>query len=740
TEQGASTTPFTKGVAVGSGVSGDLIKTPLALDPTSKYVKFFCDAASCNASYMNSLKDSISGSVPGNVMSTADTISGIGSGQDFLDNWLDPYKNEMLAYASFCPDAITQHLSRKLEIQCSYLGCLETDVKQSGAPPGVCQRTKQFSECVYSNQQMFSLIPFANVIKDATKLASNIISDPIQMGLTAGALACTEGVGGAIFGIEPGSWFHGACNTYAGVTTAFNYYNSAMNMVGKFKNVLGSETNSCPASQKLNVRRSQKEIGTYPEPLTPDKDYLERTGLSCYSSHCTKMEGNKELIYTFSKNDNGESVINIYSRQKDQESMKYLGSTEDIQIPKYTKNNIDAKGNINDKEIVTVADLKAQGLDESINNADIEGKKTNNKAETTVDESYWVAADNQDVEDILNSARFSDSNNDPNNPISQEIQTKSNAVFESYNNYKKQINNYDTELDKLNLDETIIKTGAFKSYNEQLITDLELPAIGDLTKSEIIEQLNLEEGKFISGTELKVRLKAIQAKNSKGDLNSKIKDLDDVYKKEITEYTYQQYFGSLENAMRTIHGISNGASVMTNLIFRNKDIAFGKDTILGSFSQTLNKASNFEEILCEEKLQTDVSLAGQAVIDRTENGNFRNGAFISGRRTGLIETENTTYYDYYFQAKIQTKKPTKVQIILKGSSQLDITKEISNTNQILVQPEIPITLSNGKYHIYTSKEKYDSVCLKFNTKIKNIYDQTSIDGDEICSTIIKEEK
>ena len=108
----------------------------------------------------------------------------------------DPSGSLIMSMLQLCIPGILLNLNKMREIECTYLYCLKTQIP-AGVPPRACTIQRSYSWCMFVWGEIFSLIPFSNLIRAVLEMIMKILTDPatfigILVGLICGNATVNE--------------------------------------------------------------------------------------------------------------------------------------------------------------------------------------------------------------------------------------------------------------------------------------------------------------------------------------------------------------------------------------------------------------------------------------------------------------------------------------------------------------------------------------------------------------------
>ncbi|MFH1212246.1 MAG: hypothetical protein V1659_04965 [Candidatus Woesearchaeota archaeon] len=121
-----------------------------------------------------------------------DELSLVTRGGNFSES-MDPEQSFFWSVATLCVPGFIHNLEKLEAINCEYEYCLTNWAKQ-GMPIDQCGEVKSFNTCKFWAGEAFSVIPYTQILKDISRMATQILTDPATaLGFTFGVIAKLDG-------------------------------------------------------------------------------------------------------------------------------------------------------------------------------------------------------------------------------------------------------------------------------------------------------------------------------------------------------------------------------------------------------------------------------------------------------------------------------------------------------------------------------------------------------------------
>lgn len=766
-------------------------------------------------------------------------------------NWsdaLDPYKSKWVAIGTMCLPAWIHHNEVEKSIECEFLSCLSDSTTYGGGTVSMCQKNKDFSQCVKQKSDLYNLIPITAIFKDLSGRIADAISSPATVAGIAAPLACLA--------YPEAGLTHSACNIYIAGTQSLNFVNKAKNIVQ------GETSPSANCEVSLN-KYDQKYIDYTNPPLKPltnkemevngKKIYLDDNGFYrienadgktttrvlpsdsdnngevddfvIYEDNSLKSHSREEIF-----NNVGNKITSSLDPKKIEETntiRNFLGSkidkqpkstTEDISSDLYDlqewntayknkqgktessttnkkseedaiKNNqefadeyfdqLKIDGKVDPNLEVSNADIlkrfqtdisKMESLNSDKNSAmaqlskeypelnsqgifktDTNGKTIFYKDNAKLFDDALLKTE-EDIQNIQKAAQGT--------PMGKQTQDWVDAVNGYKQTYQDNIGTYDKEQGKVDAYNKLLekypgkikdltpeqRTALFKETSEllgttddkgseenKIMNNLVVSPDDGRTVKDLAEDAGLDD--YIDNKEDKADEAENKIIKAKDKIGSEYKDI-------ARAQQYAQNFGDAERTTRTIFGVAAGIQSFKALLGveynPEEDWGDGIFGFMGDTSRFLNDMSNFEQMVCEDRLSIDTETGDEVALIDEGAGSYSPGAIITGSRSQL--NKETEKYDYFFEASMKMNKVSqaKAQIVVYGTENKDITKDMTGKTSILLVKNVPIRIGGTRAYVFSSEEKYDKICLEFDKTIKSIFDYATSNDKKICQQIIQE--
>src|SRR3989344_2503896 len=89
----------------------------------------------------------------------------------------NPSDSLIMSMLQLCIPGILLNLNKMREIECTYLYCLKNQIP-AGVPPRACTIQRSYSWCMFVWGEIFSLIPFSNLLRNILQMIMRILTDP----------------------------------------------------------------------------------------------------------------------------------------------------------------------------------------------------------------------------------------------------------------------------------------------------------------------------------------------------------------------------------------------------------------------------------------------------------------------------------------------------------------------------------------------------------------------------------
>lgn len=99
----------------------------------------------------------------------------------------------VLSVATFCVPGVIYNLNKYRQIECMYADCLQKSV-DSGVPIKVCEDQKEYATCKYFVGEIFKVLPITAIFDYYTRMARNVLADPLSTAGLALGLVCKPSV------------------------------------------------------------------------------------------------------------------------------------------------------------------------------------------------------------------------------------------------------------------------------------------------------------------------------------------------------------------------------------------------------------------------------------------------------------------------------------------------------------------------------------------------------------------
>ncbi len=87
--------------------------------------------------------------------------------------------NLVISSIGLCLPGVVLNLNKYRQIQCRYVGCLESDVNAGVATVESCRELRDYQECKYIWGEIFQVIPFAGAVDQLLGVLKSILTDPV---------------------------------------------------------------------------------------------------------------------------------------------------------------------------------------------------------------------------------------------------------------------------------------------------------------------------------------------------------------------------------------------------------------------------------------------------------------------------------------------------------------------------------------------------------------------------------
>lgn len=769
---------ITRSVSVSLGAGADAINS-VTLGPTGKTIKTLCDYATCQKTVLEGLKAPMNNLLGPTVSHIFDNAGQMVGKSDFVST-LDPYKSEWIAYATLCPDAIVYHKDIEKGIDCSYLKCLDEGVTDYGATLSSCSDQKNYATCVHDTGSTLNAIPGVSIIKDGLNFVSQTLSDPIHLLGVAAPLACKL--------IPMGTTLHAACNLPVTITTSLSFLKSSK--------ALGTSRQT-PADQcgpiLDNMKKRTQPVGNaateQPTIVGANKN------IECYTGYCQIKGTDIRMAPAGEVDKKGEIKTGSIAIYKGNQFQYVLDSAKLTELNKIVENQALLQKDNAGKEIPS--GLSQDDFKNGLNNI---GGLKNIKVDTSATTSTGgIVQDVTKAQKILreypiltkygiytisngrvhysgeNALRFlSDANDVSNNYVKQMNKYADTDVYKSMvaglvarKNYDDAVTSFSPIIENLKPAESSFSTllnYAEKKPGEKITPEDKTKIQAALEKTSIITEENSNQlladvmqklskkgatyGDVFNKKEIK-NLKTL-SKKTKDAIDKAQTKLDKAAKAQksaeadiATEKTFEQYFGSWKDTFQTLFGVSNGITAIQELTGSSFASQGWKESAIGGISRWFGKIANYEQTMCESNIRQDRGVGQGTVLNEIGVGQFRSGAYISGRRSGFVNVKGVPpHYDYFIEGSVNTVHDgLTFSIVLESSKNrdLDITYNVTGSNVPDVVKNVPYTFGGQRQFIFSSPKDYSRVCLKFNHNLDEYFDVSTIKGKELCQTISSEE-
>lgn len=756
--------PFTTIGAIGAGATSDGLN--VASNSASPFLEF-CKILTCQSEFQTT------------VTGVFDDYLGDYAGYLGYNNFsasLDPHKSKWVAYGMLCIPEIIYHQEVQKGIECTYLDCLETSVSTQGATPAACVSQKQFSECVYSTGGLLDTIPVLSAVRDASARLGDILSNPIQTIGVAAPFACLL--------IAKGTIPHAACNIYIGVTSAFSIFGTYANILAPAQ---GPSDHCAVVEQNINLNRVNP-VGNFP---VPEQSQQLSNNLVKYQDYYVIQDKNivimpildydkgtvkDYLIYQNNKNV-PVNIVGIKSALGDFQSSGSTGgatgagTTTNPEVPKdYNYNFGEAiltagqgvyMERTSDGQLIAVsgADKSAQVvLDYPLLQQYGIVKNVNGK---------WVVDNSkgQEFTDKLNEIAYTERKQYEqyaNTELGQQLRELSDARTNYMSllkdapkivDQKNALSGYD-QMKGLPISEDDKTLAQLETENPELYAKIKQVYIAKIGE----DQAGTEEGwneyknkkiKDVKEDELlENRKDALEE-----DADKRADKIEDAYDDMVSEANdvaiekrYNQYFGSFKSTVQSAWGAGAGLGVLRNLMGASfgGDAEWWQDSI-GALGRAIGSVATFERDLCSSDIDTSAGVGETVVMNQVGTGTYRNGAYISARRSGLVEAPNGTYYDYFIAGSVNIKNlPTsnaRLVLIDSVGRETDYTQTVFNSGSVLLMRNTVTSIAGNNYYSFTSTQKYSKICWVLGASLNDLFDYVEGNGgsNRICQTIMGEE-
>jgi len=723
-------TPPTQAAAKALGAAVNGIHG-FTLGPAGAAITETCKYATCQKTIFSALNGPMENVLGPSLTQTFNDAGQISGKPDFIST-LDPFKSKYIAYASLCPEAIVYHKNIEKGIECSYLQCLDQGVTNYGASLSSCMDQKNYATCVHDTGSALNAMPGISIIRDGMNFVSQAFKDPVHLFGVAEPLACM------LFGT--GTTAQAVCNIPVTVTATLNFFKSTQQQL--------SNTNPNPADQcGASLNDMKKRVTNFQnfsqQQVKPIKTVGTNKNIECYTGYCQIKNTNIRIVPTGGVDENGNidaTGMSIYNGNKLESVINYQDLKDLSSV--YTNQKTNTVGGKSTSPTLTSDDFANMFMGNSLTKGNEQTMTQTSRGlnPTELANTKKILAENPYLSDMGiytlhgNVLSF--------NPDKAEILGNANiAVRDSY---VTTMNSFATDSDTYKVMKNALETGdeyrqvikdnapivtstsktdstfaTVQDYADRDPNDVISP--GDRAKLFVAfdtsdQVVKDSDSSFWLGNSREIRKLRTKETLTYGDLFTKdVKDridkaakankkkLDDAKEKIddaaskaesaqnaiATDETFRKNFGSIKNTFATMFSMSNGITILQDLF--NTDFASQgwKDGIMGDISRFFGNIANIEQVMCKANLREDLGVGQGTVLNEYGVGQFRQGAYISGRRSGYVEsTDVPGHYDYFIGGSVTTNKKDgltfKILLYSANGRIEDITYNITGENILML--------------------------------------------------------
>ena len=772
----------TAGAAVPTGLAAD--KISVLSRATGLPFREVCEFMACTSDY-NTFALDILNNIP-----LVNDISEYAGYSNFAST-MNPYKSELIAYASLCIPAWIHHQKMRNAIECHYLECLTNGVTNYGATVASCQDQKAFNTCAYNTGAIFDSIPGVSLLRDAGNRLVDIMKDPISLFGTLAPLAC------ALIP-EKGTVFHASCNIYVTLTSVPN----AINTIQAIATERADPSTNCQVV--LNsidpLTRAWAPVGNYPEGYSyyssKEVNGVKVTcnqDLCCIGSADCKTAGVFAIpVWNFDRNV-AENLIFYDSTGKrlgDTNSMIY---TQNAQTPSGTGNTGQGAGQQGTKqsgsgtssETLTIdltSDLPRKVYSTDSNNMLVNSDGTpidltdrqillslgliDSSGKVNPDwEGKWtdIAANIN----ILQEQKYEQLKGTRAYDYAVELQNKlkerndflkfNEKIKEALLQSEKIVNDADYfSIGFLGSGKTVVKDGKLTEDGERLKNHLIDTNLYDenSAKSFILNNAGKEDGSskpILQKLEDEKKYKQIIEFTQKGlDENKKaIKEKESAVKSAMFDLRqaklFDDYFGSTKKFIKTLWGVGSGLTTFRNM-FNAEWGTYSDGSFFGKIRNFIADVTQVEKTICESRISTNRGLGDGVLMNKVGKNTYRNAAYISARRSTINEDlqSGKKTYDYWIEGSVVSYKKSGLGIRLimyTADGQMDdFTKEVTKEDNPTLYQGRALTFGGlGKSYIFQSEKQYTKACIHFlTTSMSEYFDFVNLNDNKLCQKVVVE--
>lgn len=197
------------------GGSGDLKKI-------GKFLKAICKFVTCE--YSEEIMDYYAGKIFGQDSFAQKYAFGEVGGVDSIS-----YRDNIVyATITACVPGVLYNLQKWRQIECSYGTCLLRDIPEKGLDLKTCGDMYRWGMCNFVSGQIFSLLPFSNILDEAGDMIAEVRSNPFKLISAAIGVSCK---GYCKTDSPANKWLFLPCSISKATSLALNAYTDSVSII-----------------------------------------------------------------------------------------------------------------------------------------------------------------------------------------------------------------------------------------------------------------------------------------------------------------------------------------------------------------------------------------------------------------------------------------------------------------------------------------------------------------------------
>ena len=641
-----------------------------------------CELLTCKSTYLDEL-----GLGVGEIFNVDSIAAELGASSMDL---FDPYRSEIVAYATACVPAWIYHQRVKQGIECNYLECLNSGIREMGFTVEQCERNKAYDHCLRQAGNVFYMLPFSGMFSDLASDFSNLVGDPANLIGGAVSLSCR-------LLRDTSSAVHGGCvltQSAMSIPAHYERFMGVIDQMSRIGGVSGPVDDICAPSlsgishaikmewdrdKELDAFGSGREFfgKSFANNHTISGNAVRCLGMECYIYDGD--DGDAELV--------GKSVMGIDELRFYDDKGKLVDEFEDDWFSDFSDFSRDHRNDYFKEYESNHPEAFAYTM--NINRLRSERSERLKGEEQRLGDVEFLHTVLDDMGRRSTWGDFKEEYFDDDSFLSKKFDEKYGKGASS--NFLKNLSGMGLGLDDLEDDNRI--------------------------RSDVNNYVN-ESSNWA---------------NFKENLNIAF---NEVMEKLTLRYDSKSSVALVRQGAR---GVSTAAD-----LFGWDDRRWADDSVAGQLSNWVDvNIAQPERAWCDRRISSvvDPVSGGDGAVVTKSGGGTVPGAYINARRSTLQQIPGEDgFYDYWIEGGINTPKDgLRYKIYAyKGGERFDYTEKLLGDSDPITSGKVSFGGFGGASH-FVSEVDYDRVCIYFNERrLSDYFHLVSLSNNELCQRVVSE--